>query len=301
MISPVRFRTYAKVNLFLQVLGLRSDGYHEIETVFHGISLGDDLVVTPTDTGTVEIEMGLAEGLDGILPAPADNILNAVIERLVGRGAHHEGLKIEIVKRIPLGAGLGGGSANAGGAFVVLNEMLKVGLERSDLVALAGGVGSDVPYCIEGGTALATGRGEKLTQLVAPTRLWFVLGMSRVPLSTEDVYVQWDEMGREGERVSVSMALALGAGDVGEIAASLHNDLETAAFSLRPELPRKKDALLAAGAAGVLLSGSGPTLFGLCRSEADAAGVARRVEEEFDRVAVVHSEPHCLERLPSPE
>lgn len=297
MSDTVRFRTHGKINLFLKVLGLRPDGYHEVETVLHGVSLADDLLITPTNTGTVEIEMRLDEGLVGAIPPAEQNLVYKVADVLADRGVRHEGLRIEILKRVPVGAGMGGGSANAGGAFVVLNEMLSGALSRDDLVALAAEVGSDVPYCIEGGTALATGRGERLTQLVAPDDLWFVLGISNEPLDTGDVYAEWDRRGQRDERGSAPVTLALGTGETSEIAAVLHNDLEPAALALRPELGAKKEALLAAGAVRALVSGSGPTLFALCASEEQAVEVAGRAGGDFHRVVVVHSQPHCLERL----
>lgn len=291
------FRTYAKINLFLRVLGLRPDGFHEVETILHGVSLADDMWVGASTTGDVEIDMAWDEGLFGELPPLSENLVFKVVERLVARGIAHHGLRVEIVKRIPIGAGMGGGSANAAGAFVVLNEMLGGGLEWDDLIGLAAEVGSDVPYCIHGGTALATGRGEKLTRLVAPEDLWFVLGISHRPLATADVYRAWDRLGAPAERSSAPLVLALGAGDVDEIAPLLHNDLEAAAFGLRPELGRKKEALLAAGAAAAVVSGSGPTLFGLCRSSEGAQAVADRVKTSFDNVVCARSQDVCVERL----
>ncbi|HVM35911.1 MAG TPA: 4-(cytidine 5'-diphospho)-2-C-methyl-D-erythritol kinase [Actinomycetota bacterium] len=291
------FRTYGKINLFLRVLGLRPDGFHEVETVLHGVSLADDLWVSRSTAGNIEIDMAWDEGLFGDLPPPSENLVTKVVSRLVARGVAHDGLHVDIVKRIPIGAGMGGGSANAAGAFVVLNEMLGAGLEWDDLIELAAEVGSDVPYCIHGGTALATGRGEKLTRLVAPEDLWLVLGISHSPLATADVYRAWDHLGGPAESSSSPLVLALGSGDVDEIAPLLHNDLEAAALVLRPELGRKKKELLAAGAVAAAMSGSGPTLFGLCRNSKDAHEVAERVKSSFDKVVCVRSQDVCVERL----
>ena len=292
-----RIRTNAKLNLFLNLMGRRTDGYHEIETIFHGISLGDDLELHRTDTGRVEVEMTLSEGLDGLVPSQDDNIAWHAAQRLIERGATNDGLHIKVLKRIPLGAGLGGGSSNAAGVLTALNELWDMNLDRPTLLEVAGLVGSDVPYCISGGTALATSRGEKLTPLPSPGPMWFVLGIEERPLLTRDVYEAWDELGPSEPALSSPMSLALGAGDIEEVALLLHNDLERAVFVLRPELADKKAALVGAGALGASMSGSGPTMFGIARGEEHAHSVASGVKEVFEQVLVVPSSTECVERL----
>ena len=295
--AQVRIKTHAKLNLFLRVLGLRGDGYHEVETILHGIEMGDEIDVALTDTGKVEIEMTFADSVSELLPPSEQNTVWHAAQRLIESGARNEGVSIRIVKRIPIGAGLGGGSGNAAGVLVALNELWRTELNRDGLVGVAGLVGSDVPYCISGGTALATARGESLTPLPSPAILWFVLGISHSPLLTRDVYAAW-EPDRGAEPVgSAEMTLALGGQDVAEIASLLYNDLERPAFSLRPELARKKEALVEAGALGAAMSGSGPTLFGVASDEAHAREVAAAVEAEFDKVVVTSSRPECIERL----
>jgi 4-diphosphocytidyl-2-C-methyl-D-erythritol kinase len=162
---------------------------------------------------------------------------------------------------------------------------------------VAGLIGSDVPFCLEGGTALATARGEKLSPLPAPDKVWFVLGLSSVSLLTKDVYEAFDEMDSAPESSPSSMTLALGSGDVPEIAECLHNDLERAAFAMRPELAEKKRALLGAGALGAGMSGSGPTLFAIARDEGHARTIAAGVEDSFPSVVVTCSRATCIERL----
>ena len=291
-------KTHAKLNLFLRVLGRRADGYHEVETILHGVEMGDEIDVALTDTGKVEIDMTLADSVSDLLPPSEQNtVWHAAQHLLEDQAARNEGVRIKIVKRIPIGAGLGGGSGNAAGVLVALNELWKTELNRDGLLGIAGRVGSDVPYCIAGGTALATARGESLTPLPSPATLWFVLGISHHPLLTRDVYAAW-EPGRESEPVgSAEMTLALGAQDVEEVAALLYNDLEAPAFALRPELAGKKEALVRAGALGAVMSGSGPTLFGVAADEDHAREVARGVEEEFDKVVVTCSRAECIERL----
>lgn len=293
----IRMRTNAKVNLFLSVLGRRPDGYHEVETILHGIKLSDDIEVSPTDTGKLDIDMRFDDGLTGELPAPEDNVIWAVVNQLVERGALNEGLHVKLTKRIPIGAGLGGGSGNAAGVLVALNELWDTQIARDELSRIAGALGADVPYCIGGGTALATGRGEEITNLPAPDDMTFVLGMSNQPLYTRDIYARWENGADRPEEGSAPITLALGGGDVREIASLLHNDLEPAIFSVRPELEEKKQVLVDAGALGALISGSGPTVFGIAPSEDDGERIAREVGSHFDRTLVVRSQPECIERL----
>lgn len=296
-LAEVRIKTHAKLNLFLRVLGLRADGYHEVETILHGIEMGDEIDVTLTDTGKVEVDMVLADTVSDLLPASEQNTAWHAAQYLIDQGARNEGVHIKIVKRIPIGAGLGGGSGNAAGVLVALNELWKTELNREGLLGIAGRVGSDVPYCISGGTALATARGESLTPLPSPETMWFVLGISHSPLLTRDVYAAWEPDPGAEPVGSAEMTLALGGGDVAEVASLLYNDLERPALSLRPELADRKQALVDAGALGASLSGSGPTLFGIASDEEHARTIAGKVEDEFDQVVVTCSRPECIERL----
>jgi 4-diphosphocytidyl-2-C-methyl-D-erythritol kinase len=296
----MKLRTNAKVNLFLRVLGERGDGYHEIETILHSVSLADDIEIVRTETGTVGVEMAYAEGWTGEIPGPRENIVHAAALSLIEAGAKNTGVLIRLVKRIPAGAGLGGGSGNAAGALVALAQHWGLEIAPAALLERAAALGSDVPYCIEGGTSLASGRGEKLTRLAPPAPMWFVLGISDRPLPTRDVYAAFSAPSSDATHQSAPMALALGAGDIGEIGAMLHNDLEGPAFALRPELPALKDKMLASGALGALLSGSGPTLFSLARDREHARAIARAVEADFARIEVVESRQACVE-IPAPE
>jgi 4-diphosphocytidyl-2-C-methyl-D-erythritol kinase len=300
-VSPqtvLKVRSHAKLNLFLRIAGRRPDGYHELESIFHGIELADEIEFIPTSTESVDVEMRLGEGLQGELPSADDNLVGHSIKALLDRGGRNPGIKVRILKRIPLAAGLGGGSGNAAAALVAISEMWEMGIDDDELLKAAASVGSDVPYCIKGGTVLAMQRGEQLTPLPAPDRLWFVICISFIPLLTKDVYDQWDALGIATGANSAPMTLALGGGDVAEIASLLHNDLEVAAFKLRSDLERQKEHLQAAGALGVSMTGSGPTLFGLARDEQHAREVAARVEDAFDVVLVMPSFPTCVERIP---
>jgi 4-diphosphocytidyl-2-C-methyl-D-erythritol kinase len=293
--TAVRVRTNAKLNLFLRVAGRRPDGYHELESIFHGVGLADDMEILRGDGDGVQVRLEGVDDFTGDLPPADENSLIEAVRALNRLGADVSGTSVHVRKRIPIGSGLGGGSANAAGLLVALNELFGLGLARRDLLAAAGRVGSDVPYCISGGTALALSRGEQLQPLPAPVSMTFVLGMSNRPLLTRDVYSAFDELDPLRAPISPPLVHALGAGDVPEVASLLSNDLERAAFLLRPELEDAKALMLKAGALGAGISGSGPTVYGLAADRASADAVAAAVEESFDRVEVVQTAGRCVE------
>lgn len=292
----VRLRTYAKINLFLSVIGRRSDGFHEVETVLHGVSLFDEIEIERADHD-IEVTMELIDGVSGTLPSDRENLVRRAAQILVEELDTATGARVHVKKGIPIAAGLGGGSGNAAGALVTLAEIWDLDIDRERLFELAERLGSDVPYCIDGGTALATARGEQLTPLPSISPMWFVLAGSARPLLTREVYERWDSM-EEPDKASVSaLTLALGAGDTAEVATLLHNDLERPAGSLRPELEDQKRLLVDAGALGVSMSGSGPTLFAIADSHDHARDIASKVEHRFDWVRSVSSQSACIERL----
>jgi 4-diphosphocytidyl-2-C-methyl-D-erythritol kinase len=294
--TVVRLRTYAKINLHLRVIGKRDDGFHEVETILHGIGLYDELEIEVTD-GEVDVSLELGVGMTGMLPAPGADLISRCADLLRARSETTTGVRVRVTKGIPIGAGLGGGSGNAAGALVVLGDVWGMDLDRATTMSLAAQLGSDVPYCIEGGTALATSRGEQLTPLPNARPLCFVLGGSNEPLYTADVYAAWDHLPTADASASAALTLALGAGDAAEVAALLHNDLEPAAFSLRSDLAAKKQALVDAGALGAGMSGSGPTMFGIAADEKHARRIAEAAGAGFDWVKVVGSHGRCIERL----
>lgn len=292
----VRIRTFAKINLFLRVIGLRRDGFHEVETILHGIGLYDEIDIEPTESG-IDVDMELVGGIAGTIPSKEENLIARAARLLIDESSDVGGAMVRVRKGIPIAAGLGGGSGNAAGALVTLAEMWGLQLEREKLLLLAERLGSDVPYCIDGGTALATARGEQLTPLPNISPMHFVLGGTNHPLLTREVYELWDSLERSEDFSAAALTLALGAGDAAEAAALLHNDLERPAFSLRPELQDKKQALLDAGALGASMSGSGPTMFAIAGSGEHAREVADKVGGDFDWVKVVRSQNACIERL----
>ena len=283
----------AKINLYLAVGQRRDDGYHELSSVMQSVDLSDTVVVRPASTPADPIAVVFAPGpgFAGDLPLPPDLVEQA----LAMYAAEVEGagpFAAEVTKSIPLAAGLAGGSADAAAALLGAEAAGGGQMTRDRLEAMGRRLGSDVTFCLRGGTALVQGTGNLVTPMVCPHRLWWVLGISDLPLGAAEVYQRFDEIspappGRPERPVQLARALVEGHPKV--IAKALRNDLEAAAFDLAPGLSGRKHAMRAVGAVGAVLSGSGPTIAGLCRNEAHAEEVARRAEEAFARVEVVAS------------
>jgi 4-diphosphocytidyl-2-C-methyl-D-erythritol kinase len=275
----------AKVNPFLTVGARRGDGLHEIESVMQAVSLFDSLTLTPADGFGVTVEPAGA--------APEDES-NLALRAARAFNALHGGtaVAISIAKRIPVAAGLGGGSADAAATLVGMNRLLDTRVSKKALEKVGAGLGADVPFCVRGGTAAARGAGENLSVLPCPIPVWWVIGISGAHLSTADVYEEHDRL--SGGRIEdpYDVADALARADVSRLAGALRNDLERAALSLAPQIRSGRDALGAAGALGVILAGSGPTWLGLARDEAHAVSVAAAVQWEFARVEIAHSVDH---------
>lgn len=196
---------------------------------------------------------------------------------------------VELDKAIPVAAGLAGGSADAAGALLTLNQLWGCDLEAVELRELAAELGSDVPFCMVGGTALAAGRGEALAQVLCRGRFHWVVGLDAAQLSTAEVYRAWDAHCTPSETQPDAVLAALVAGDAEALGAALHNELEPAARSLRPDLADRQQALVDAGALAAVVSGSGPTVLGLARGADHARRLADAVAGQFERVHVATS------------
>jgi 4-diphosphocytidyl-2-C-methyl-D-erythritol kinase len=293
--GTIAVRTYAKVNLWLRVLGRRGDGYHDIESVFHGIGLGDDLVIAASSEASVRVETVLGPGVSGPAPVASENLAARAALELASAYGRRPGLDITIHKRIPVAGGLGGGSANAAGTLVALDRLWGLDSGPAGLGPLAARLGSDVPYFIAGGSALATSRGEVLAPVDAPVPLWLVLGFSAEPLLTRAVYAAVTSFDRGPG--AEAMVAALGSGDAGRVGELVHNGLQPAVFRLRPRLRDRVAAMRRAGALGAAVSGSGPTVFGVARDRAHATEIAARLSGVFSRLAIVLSQPRAIEPL----
>jgi len=308
----VTVRVPAKVNLQLSVGPLRDDGYHDLVTVFHAVSLYDEVTVRPADRISVRVT-----GRDAAsIPAGRAN-LAAQAARALAASLHRRGgsaVQIEIRKRIPVAAGLAGGSADAAATLVACNDLWGAGLTPAELRDVAAGVGSDVPFALLGGTAVGQGRGERLTAALAAGTYHWVLAFAAAGLSTPEVYAACDRLraaggaakgaaNGTGPALSTELMAALRSGDPAAVGPLLSNDLQPAAVSLRPDLRRALAAGREFGALGAIVSGSGPTCAFLAANAGHArdlavsltgAGVCRgvvRVKGPAGGAAVVAAEP----------
>ncbi len=259
-------RAPAKINWTLEVLGRRPDGYHEVATVLQTIALWDELEVEPAATLEMETVDGPSFGED-------DLVLRAARLLLSGEGA-----KLRLRKRIPVGAGLGGGSSDAAAALRALRSLLGLPICPEELSRVAASLGSDVPFFLVGGTALATGRGEVVSPLPDAPVAWLVLVVPplTVPGKTAEMYRNLSpSQYSDGSftRSFVKRLLEEGAIEEG----LMYNAFESVAYALLPELARYRRALLQAGARNVHLAGSGPALFALAADEAGAEAIASRL------------------------
>ncbi len=269
-------RAPAKINLHLGVGGARPDGFHALHTVYQAIGLYDD--VTAADAETWGLSVGVADYIDPAhVPLDGANIVDRAAVLL----ADHHGLarlaEVVIAKEIPVAGGLAGGSADAAAALVALDRLWGVETSDDDLLALAAQLGSDVPFSLIGGTALGTGRGEIVAPVDDRGTWWWVAVPSASGLSTPAVYRRFDEMFPDAPLSpppADALLAALDAGDPLLLAAALHNDLQPAAFDLRPDLEALIDRGEAAGALRGLVTGSGPTCVFLCASADHARDVA---------------------------
>ena len=259
----------AKVNLTLEVLNRRPDGYHEISTVMHAVDLSDRLVLE--EASVCELHTS-APGV----PTDERNLALRAALMLRDQAKVDRGVRITLEKRIPVAAGLGGGSTDAAAVLVGLNRLWELRWPVESLAELAVGLGMDVPFFLYGGAAVATGRGETLSPL-GGSSLGLVLVNPKFPVSTAEMYGRvTPAVYSDGGRARlVTRALATHRPD--RVAASLYNGLEPAARAAYPQIEQMRAALVAAGALGAVMSGSGPTVFGIARSGEQARQIRARV------------------------
>ena len=271
--GSVTVRVPGKVNLYLEVGDRRPDGFHELTTVFHAVSLADDVTVRDADVLSLRL---LGEGAEG-LPADGRNLAWQAAELMAGHVGRAPDVDITINKSIPVAGGMAGGSADAAAVLVGMNALWELRVPRRDLHAMAARLGSDVPFALHGGTALGTGRGEELTTVLARNVFHWVLAFGAGGLSTAAVYSEVDRLREAGSPPRLSdpepVLTALSAGDPHELAPLLGNDLQAAALSLEPNLRRTLRAGVEAGALAGVVSGSGPTCAFLCASADEAVAV----------------------------
>ena len=280
-VASVRVAAPAKLNLYLRIIGRRPDGFHELETLFERVDLCDELSFSSNEQGL------LLSCDDPQLSCGSDNLVLKAAELLRSTRHVQVGARIELQKRIPVAAGLGGGSSDAAATLLGLNQLWRLALTRPQLAELAAQLGSDVAFFLEPSPfAVGRGRGEQLEPLRdLPARLWHVLVIPPERLSTRAVYEGFaaqpptEKTGLTASQPSLTMCLhALRNGSLSELAQALVNDLEPEAIRRCPVIHEIRTQLLRSGCAGVLTSGSGSAVFGLCQDAAHAERIAQQLQ-----------------------
>jgi 4-diphosphocytidyl-2-C-methyl-D-erythritol kinase len=259
----------AKINLFLEVIGKRPDGFHDIDTVVLAVELFDELALRIDDAGALSLTSDAPE-----LDTGPENLVLKAAQLLKKRTGCTKGAAIHLTKRIPWAAGLGGGSSDAAATLAGLNELWALGMAVERLAALGAELGSDVPFFFQTPAARCTGRGEVVEAVAVTRALEVVVVKPETGLSTAEVYRRLDpEIPKSEIRNPKSAVEALAEGDVQKLGGSLHNRLQEPAMKLCPPVASLYRQLMAERTAGCLMSGSGSSLFALCRDDREAARV----------------------------
>jgi 4-diphosphocytidyl-2-C-methyl-D-erythritol kinase len=274
--SKVVMQAPAKINLYLEVGPLRHDGFHVVRTVLQTVDLCDLVEVEVVDGGE-----GIALAVEGEAPLGEDNLCHRAASAFLAATGLHLGIEMRLTKVIPPAAGLGGGSADAAAVLRALNFFTGEALSRGDLLRTAASLGSDVPFFLVGGTALGEGRGERITPLAQAPPLPAVLANPGMQLSTAEVYSRFDslEEGEPPQQGPGELIEELARGDVGRVTPLLFNALQPAACDLMPEVASLLDEASRAGAAGALVSGSGPSVFLLAAGDDHAEALEKQMKE----------------------
>jgi len=271
-INGISLKAPAKINLFLEILGKRDDGYHEIETVMQEIDLVDNLQFEEIREG-VKLKCNNKN-----IPSDENNLVCKAANLMVNECGIKKGVLISLEKNIPVGAGLGGGSSDAATTLKALNSLWKIGLSDVDLVEFAARLGSDIPFFIKGKTALCSGRGEKITPIEVKSEMNYLVIFPHINISTATIYRNL-KIDLTKKRKDVSFFLnALKNSKVADISKLLFNRLEEVIFATYPDLLHVKSSLEHFDFCGLSVSGSGSAFFGLCNDRRQAEAIKGKVE-----------------------
>ena len=281
--DSIREKAYAKLNISLDVTERRADGFHDMCMVMQTVSICDELELRPTDTGRVQVKSNFS-----FIPGDERNLAaKAALGFFEAVGKQGQGLLITLQKSIPVGAGMAGGSADAAAVLRALNRLYGAPLTADALETLAARVGSDVPFCVRGGTALATGRGEKLETLPSLPTCKFVVCKPDFSISTPELFRKLDQTGLRCHPDTAGILAALRDGELEPVARRMYNVFEEVDDRRLRTVREIKSVLLDCGALGAIMTGTGSAVFGVFRPDADcsAAVAALRAEHGFCREA----------------
>ncbi len=258
MSDSLKLRALAKINLGLDVLGRRENGYHDVRMVMQTIYLYDNVTLTKTEEPGIKLQTNLF-----YLPVDEKNIAYKAAKLLMDEFQIKEGVHITLDKHIPVAAGMAGGSSNAAAVLVGMNRLFRLGLSEKELMERGVSLGADVPYCVMRGTVLAEGIGEILTPLAPLPKCYILVAKPAISVSTKTVYEKLDAHEIEDHPDIDGVIAGLEAGDLKKVAGSMGNVLERVTIEDYPIIQEIKDTMVEAGALNAMMSGSGPTVFGI--------------------------------------
>jgi 4-diphosphocytidyl-2-C-methyl-D-erythritol kinase len=281
--KTITLKSFAKLNLVLDVVGKRPDGFHELRTIFERIDLCDRITLTLRQDGQVKVVCAHPH-----VPKGPKNLVVKVARQLQADFGVTQGVTIAIDKNIPVAAGLAGGSSNAANVLMGLNRLWQLGLSLKQLAVYANRVGSDVSFFLHNASfALGTGRGEQIKALPLRIKMWHVLVTPKVKMYTKEVFGRVNlKLTKKRDNVNILLPY-LRKSVPSDIGPHLTNDLEPAILSLRPDFAGLKTKLSDAGALSVCFSGSGPSIFALARSKEHAGQIRARFDRRYAQVFVV--------------
>jgi len=283
--KKIEIYSYSKINLTLNILGKRQDGYHNIETIMQSINLADRIFIKEEKEG-IKIKCNHSQ-----VPIDAQSLAYRSAEKILKRYRIKKGVKIEIDKKIPLASGMAGGSANSASILVGINKLFALNLSNEDLRGMGEELGMDVPFCIQNGTALAYHRGEKVTPLspINPP-LWIVIINPGFEIPTKWAYNNLDlSLIKREKNNTKAMLEALKEGEARGIAKNLFNSFEELIIKKYPEIGKIKDRLIEEGTLGALMSGSGSTVFGIAQNKEKAFKIYKKLKSQYKSIWIVHT------------
>ncbi len=284
MKTTIKKDCFAKVNLSLDVLGRREDGYHNLEMIMQTVSLKDILTVSvDTDAGETVVTV---ECNNSSVPQNDDNLAAKSAKLFLEKAGQKAAVKIQIEKNIPMGAGLGGGSSDAAGVLTALNEIYEFPLKKEELVDVAAGIGSDVPFFIYGGTMLAEDTGTKLSPVLSVKEMTILIAKPMFPVSTPHVYKSLRLSHETVHPDTKNVIAALEIGDLKKLSENAGNVLETVTAAEHKEIDEYKNIMLQSGAAYALMSGSGPSVFGVFENEDEVLGAYKTLSNLTEEVYI---------------
>lgn len=275
--DDISLKALAKINLGLDVVRRREDGYHEVRMIMQTIHLYDRLKITKTKTPGIEIHSNLP-----FLPVNENNLVYKAGQLLMNEFGVKEGVRVDLLKRIPVAAGMAGGSSDAAAMLYGINQLFDLGLSRKQLMERGVSIGADVPYCLMRGTALAEGIGEKLKQLPPMVKCPVLIAKPQISVSTKFVYQNLKLDGTTVHPDIDALIRDIKKKDLCAVTADMGNVLETVTIPNYPVIAEIKKQMIHSGALGAMMSGSGPTVFGLFENERQA----RKAYEEMKQTGL---------------